>query len=125
MRKFKPKPTSLCTISEQTYTVDDTGQRIRSFSDGQQVECKIQAVGRGVREDLLLGQITEDNRYVLFVGPDVTITREHKITIDNVDYKVDRVRLYKNHRGALHHKECDLQEIGKSTTRRVKTCRWQ
>ena len=108
---LRSRLTALCTISRETHTRSNLGQSIRGFTDAVQVRCKLDPVGKGVREDMQLGKIIEDNRFVLFLGPDAVISKQHKVTQNGIDYKVDRVRPYENGRGALHHYECDLQEI--------------
>lgn len=108
---FLSRLTATCTISEETVTTDDIGQEIRSFSNEVSVDCKLDPYGRGIREDLQLGRIIEDNRFTLFLGPDIEISTSHKVMQDGIDYKVDRVRKFYTGNGSLHHYECDLQEI--------------
>lgn len=108
---LRSRLTAVCTISRETTTQNDLGQSIREFTDHVRVPCKLDPVGKGVRDDLQLGKVIEDNRFVLFLGPTAVISTEHKVTQNGIDYKVDRVRPYENGRGALHHYECDLQEI--------------
>ena len=103
--------TATCTLQEEMYTTNNLGERIRGFSDPVTAKCRLNAVGRGIRDDLQLGQIIEDNRYVLYVAPETDISTSHKVTLLEREYKIDRVREYRNGRGALHHLECDLQEI--------------
>lgn len=103
--------TATCTLQQETHTTNEIGERVRGFSDGVSVPCRLEPFGRGVNDDLAFGQIIEENRYTLFLKPTTTITTSHKVVQDGIDYKVDRVRKLRDIKGALHHLECDLQEI--------------
>ena len=101
---------STCTISREHYTVDETRQRIRSFNGTVQVRCKLDPK-RGASNDLQYGKVIDDHNYVLFLAPDVEISEQHKITQGEKEFKVNWVRPYLNGRGAVHHYECDIEEI--------------
>ena len=109
---YKSLLTAECTLQAETYTTNDIGESIRAFGDPITVRCRLDAEGRGIRDDIELGKVIQDNRYTLYVLPDTVITTAHKVSMDGIDFKIDRVRDYKDARGKLHHKECDLQEIG-------------
>ena len=108
---FRGLLSATCTIQSEVITTNEIGESVRSFNEGVSVKCRLNPRGHGIRDDLQLGQIIEDNRYTLFLAPDATVSTKHKVVQDGIDYKVDRVRKYHNRAGALHHLECDLQEI--------------
>ena len=108
---YKSLLTATCTVQAEMYTTNAIGESIRTFDDPVSVKCRFDPQGQGTRDDIELGKIIQDNRYVLYVLPDTDITTAHKVTLAGVDYKVDRVRNYEDGIGKLHHKECDLQEI--------------
>ena len=103
--------TDQCTLHAEENTINKIGESERVFGDGVSVKCRLEPYGYGNRDDIALGQIIEDNRYTLFLAPDVEITTKHKVVQDGIDYKVNRVRKLKDIEGTLHHLECDLQEI--------------
>ena len=109
---YKSLLTAECTLQAEMYITNDIGESERAFGDPVSVKCRLDAEGRGIRDDIELGKVIQDNRYTLYVLPDTDITTAHKVTLAGVDYKVDRVRDYPDATGKLHHKECDLQEIG-------------
>ena len=80
--------TSECTLQAETYTTNDFGEEIRGFTDPVSVKCRLNSLGRGNPNDLQLGQIIEENQYVLYVGPDTTITTGHKVTLGGSEYKL-------------------------------------
>ena len=96
----------------EMYTTNDIGESIRTFGDEVTAKCRLDTVGQGIRDDIELGKIIQDNRYVLFLAPETTVDTSYKVSMDGIDFKIDRVRNYKDGGGRLHHKECDLQEIG-------------
>lgn len=108
---FENRLPTECELREEINTVNEIGAVDRSFGDPVKVKCRLNAYGRGIRDDLQLGQVIQDNRYTLFLGPNTIITTAHKVTVNGKDYKVDRVREYEDMNGKLHHLECDLQEI--------------
>ena len=101
---------STCTIAREYYETDETRQRIRHFQGTEQVKCKLDAK-RGSSNDLQYGKVVDDHNYVLFLAPDVEISEQHVVTQGDKEFKVNWVRPYKNGRGALHHYECDVEEI--------------
>ena len=107
---LKSRLTAQCTISREEYTTSDVGQDKRSFVDPVRVNCKLDHRS-GIREDLQLGRVVVEKRLVLYLAPDATITPDHKVTQNAVDYKVNHVRPFFDGRGALHHYECDLEEL--------------
>ena len=102
--------TSECTLQAETYTTNDFGEEIRGFTDPVSVKCRLNSLGRGNPNDLQLGQIIEENQYVLYVGPDTTITTAHKVTLGGSEYKVNHVRPLEDGRGRVSHLQCYLQE---------------
>ena len=78
-----------------------------------QVKCKLDPFARGGnRNDLDLGRIIVDNTYTLFLPPDAMISKEHKVSLLGVDYKVNRVNEHYDGKGTLHHYEVDVQDVG-------------
>lgn len=47
---------------------------------------------------------------VLFLGPDVTIARNYKVTVSGIDYRVERVDPCWG-LSSLHHYECTVKEL--------------
>lgn len=103
--------TEECVLHAEEHTTNEIGESERVFGEGVRVACRLDPVGRGIRDDLALGQVIEDNRYTLFLAPETEITTKHKVVQDGIDYKVLRVRKLKDIEGVLHHLECDLEEI--------------
>lgn len=111
MTWIEPLLTEQCTLHAEEPITNEIGESERVFGVGVSVACRLEPYGRGIREDLALGQVIEDNRYTLFLAPDIAITTKHKVVQDDIDYKVLRVRKLRDLDGKLHHLECDLQEI--------------
>ena len=107
---FKTLLTATCTLQEEMYITNEIGESERRFGNPVSVECRLNPM-RGSFNDLELGKVTENTRYVLYILPDTTVEAGAKATINGTDYKVDRVDEFHNGTGKLHHKRCDLEKI--------------
>ena len=102
--------TAECSLEAEVYVTNNFGEELREFADPVTVKCRLNSLGRGNPNDLQLGQIIEENQYVLYVGPDTTITTGHKVTLGGSEYKVNHVRPLEDGRGRVSHLQCYLQE---------------
>lgn len=99
-----------CEIHPQVNTINAFAAVDRDFGDGVTAKCRLNS-RRGFRNDLQRDTVVLDTQYVLYLMPDVDISKEHKVVIDDTDYKVNDVRKMLDGNSNLHHLEVDLEVI--------------